>query len=605
MRKYDPTRHDTAPSWYTPVRLLALLCVLNTAIYVDRGSFASNSVNGNPKKSTGFQGEFHLTLIQDGILAAAFMGGLTVAAIIFAELSQRFNAMRLMGAGLFLWSLGCFGSGMATGFYSLLSWRIVTGIGSAGIVTLAGPFIDDIAPVSAKTLWFGMLYLAQIVGLAGGYIYGGLVGTGLGWRYAFYIQAAVGVPLMLIMQTIPSVSLQTAHDGQLSPLEGQAKAEARAGQSHAGNMMRDLVTLLSNPVIVLNLLAFCPLQAVLGAYAFWGPKAAMDLFQMPEQNVDLAFGVVTIGAAAMACLLGALAVDIMGSSVRSAMIFCGVSTLLAFVLVECSFMLISNFALFISIFAVGMILLFASVAPTSAVQVWAVPMYLRPLASGLGNSLAHLLGDVPSPPLVAWLQRDQKDWRWTMVYGSFALVLSGVLYLLAAVLRRTDYRLLRDTEPFDETLESGQGTQQQGGSSSGEGLQEPLLTGEDPPRRAPSLTLSPKRGGRPGSSSDGPDTPQLRSAPLSSPFSTGHRPGQASNAQPEDKSNEDAEATPRRGPVGDVQTHYIDLDSTSEYGSGTLSGSEYGGSPLPPRGSPRNSGSKEGGSSHLKPRNSL
>ena len=43
------------------------------------------------------QGEFDLTLIQDGTLAAAFMGGLTVAAIIFAELSQRFNAMRLMG----------------------------------------------------------------------------------------------------------------------------------------------------------------------------------------------------------------------------------------------------------------------------------------------------------------------------------------------------------------------------------------------------------------------------------------------------------------------------------------------------------------------------
>lgn len=56
---------------------------------------------------------------------------------------------------------------------------------------------------------------------------------------------------------------------------------------------------------------------------FSGVQAAMDLFQMPEQNVDLAFGVVTIAAAAMACLLGALAVDIMGSSVRSAMIFCG------------------------------------------------------------------------------------------------------------------------------------------------------------------------------------------------------------------------------------------------------------------------------------------
>lgn len=148
-----------------------------------------------------------------------------------------------------------------------------------------------------------------------------------------------------------------------------------------------------------------------------------------------------------------------------------------------------------------------------------------------------------------------------------------------------------------------QGGQQEGGLPTGEGLQEPLLAGEDAPRRAPSLTLSPKRGGggHPGSSSDGPDTPQLRSVPLSSPFSTGHRPGQASNARRgNDSDDEDVEATPSKPPLRDLQTHYIDLDSTSEYGSGTLSGSEYGGSPLPPR----NSEAKEGSTSHLKPRNS-
>lgn len=62
----------------------------------------------------------------------------------------------------------------------------------------------------------------------------------------------------------------------------------------------------------------------------------------------------------------------------------GVSTLLAFVLVECSFMLVSNFALFISIFAVGMILLFASVAPTSEPSV-----LLSPIADLPGNQAMH------------------------------------------------------------------------------------------------------------------------------------------------------------------------------------------------------------------------
>ena len=63
--------------------------------------------------------------------------------------------------GLFLWAIGCFGTGMAMGYKWLLAFRIVTGIGSAAIVTLATPFVDDISPASAKTLWFGLLYLVS------------------------------------------------------------------------------------------------------------------------------------------------------------------------------------------------------------------------------------------------------------------------------------------------------------------------------------------------------------------------------------------------------------------------------------------------------------
>ena len=50
---------------------------------------------------------------------------------------------------------------MATGYYVLLAFRVLTGIGSAAIVTLATPYIDDVSPASAKTLWFGMLYLVS------------------------------------------------------------------------------------------------------------------------------------------------------------------------------------------------------------------------------------------------------------------------------------------------------------------------------------------------------------------------------------------------------------------------------------------------------------
>lgn len=38
------------------------------------------------------------------------------------------------------------------------------------------------------------------------------------------------------------------------------------------------------------------------------------------------------------------------------------------------------------------------------VQVWAVPLHLRSLSSGLAQVASHALGDVPAPPLVGLIQ---------------------------------------------------------------------------------------------------------------------------------------------------------------------------------------------------------
>ena len=50
------------------------------------------------------QGDFGLSLFQDGLLQAAFMVGLLVSSPVFAEASKHFNAFRLIGAGLGVWT---------------------------------------------------------------------------------------------------------------------------------------------------------------------------------------------------------------------------------------------------------------------------------------------------------------------------------------------------------------------------------------------------------------------------------------------------------------------------------------------------------------------
>ena len=62
----------------------------------------------------------------------------------------------------------------------------------------AGPFIDDVAPPAQKTLWFAVLYLFPTVGIAAGYIFGGLVGPALGWPAPFFIQVRRHCSMILL-----------------------------------------------------------------------------------------------------------------------------------------------------------------------------------------------------------------------------------------------------------------------------------------------------------------------------------------------------------------------------------------------------------------------
>ena len=59
-------------------------------------------------------------------------------------------------------------------------------------------------------------------------------------------------------------------------------------------------------------------------------QAGYELFDLPQEFIDLTFGVVTIATSIVATLLGGLFIDMLGSSVRNAMAFCGWTALVSF-----------------------------------------------------------------------------------------------------------------------------------------------------------------------------------------------------------------------------------------------------------------------------------
>lgn len=66
-------------------------------------------------------------------------------------------------------------------------------------------------------------------------------------------------------------------------------------------------------------------------------QAGYELFDLPQEFIDLTFGVVTIVTSVIATLLGGLFIDMVGSSVKNAMAFCGWTALVSIFFLILSF----------------------------------------------------------------------------------------------------------------------------------------------------------------------------------------------------------------------------------------------------------------------------
>ena len=105
-------------------------------------------------------------------------------------------------------------------------------------------------------------------------------------------------------------------------------------------------------------------------------------------------------------LAGGLLLDRMGPTLRHASAICAASNVVGFVFVVLAFTVTRSFTAFMCLFALAQLALFTLQSPVAALGMWCVPPGLRPLGISMMTVTIHLLGDVPSPPLVGLLQTD-------------------------------------------------------------------------------------------------------------------------------------------------------------------------------------------------------
>mmetsp|Transcript_25487 Transcript_25487/g.83907 ORF Transcript_25487/g.83907 Transcript_25487/m.83907 type:complete len:499 (+) Transcript_25487:161-1657(+) len=421
----------TVPRWFTPTRMLVLFCIINFIVYLDRGVIASNGVNGhaaNPDKGIkpeGVIGAFDLSYFEDGALQSAFMVGLLVGSPTFAELSKYRSAFRLLGVGLAAWMLSTASCGAAVSFPMLLTSRMFVGLGEASFCSLAAPFIDDYAPPNLKSTWLAGFYAMIPVGVACGFIYGGVIGSQLGWRFAFWLEAAAMVPFTAFCFVAKPVPLGGSTGG--TSTTHLSSGEDAGSWEYTREFFKDIRIVLGSQVFALAAFGYSMYCAVIGVYGFFGPQAGKDIFDM--QEADYVFGAITVVTGIGGTFMGGRVLDACGSTIANGMLVSSVFAAAGFALLTVAFQL-QSLTGFIIMFGLGECMIFALQAPVVAVAMWCVPTRLRAVSMGVITVLIHVCGDVPSPILTGYL-KDRLDHVHDDDAGNWRIALSIVTGLLA------------------------------------------------------------------------------------------------------------------------------------------------------------------------------
>ncbi len=140
--------------------------------------------------------EFALSDTMMGLLAGfGFVLIGTLLSMPVARLADRKGRISIITIGMALWSLMAVLAGIVQNAIQLLLTRIGVGIGGSAAVAPGNSLISDYFPKDKLPLAMGIYSMAPCIGAYAAFLIGGIAGTYLGWRSAFFI---AGFPGLLV-----------------------------------------------------------------------------------------------------------------------------------------------------------------------------------------------------------------------------------------------------------------------------------------------------------------------------------------------------------------------------------------------------------------------
>ncbi|MBV8203320.1 MAG: MFS transporter, partial [Acidobacteria bacterium] len=398
----EPTHAPTPDSIRAARWALGVLTLINLFNYLDR--YVPAALVEDLRRS-----ELHVSDTQSGLLMSGFILVYMVTSPVFGALGDRGRRPRIVALGIALWSLATGLAGLARSFAGLLVARSAVGVGEAAYVTISPAMLADSFPRRERGRVFAIFNAATPIGAAAGYILGGLVASQLGWRAAFFVAGFPGLLLAVLMWRLrdpPRGATEEAPEQQDAPGTAAAPPAADVAGAAAGapdNLAAVYAELLRNRPFVLIVLGYAAYTFALGALAYWTPAFLERVRGMPASRATVQFGIIVVATGFCGTFAGGWLGDVLLRRWSEAYLWVsGLATLAAAPVALLAFVAESR-PLYMTSIVGAEVLLFFSTGPINSALVNVVSPAHRATAMALNILVIHLLGDVPSPPLIGRL----------------------------------------------------------------------------------------------------------------------------------------------------------------------------------------------------------
>jgi MFS family permease len=356
-----------------------------------------------------------------------------------ARLADLYSRIRIISIALALWSALTAACGFAQNYVQLFLMRLGVGVGEAGGTPPAQSLITDYFPQEQRTLAMAVFALGLPFGSFCGFLLGGILDAGWGWRTAFVIAGLPGVLLsVLVAFTLKEPPRGMSDVGsavlpdQLVPAPLQVSlAEIFARRSF----------------IRLVLGGTCGIFIVYVTNA-WLPSFLIRLHGLDSAQVGgwIAFCVGVGG------LIGSLGGGWLATHLKSRFARAEVWMIATSTLLTAPALLWTLFASNTRSALAGMFVLYALsyvwIGPTSALIQRVTPIRSRTLAAALQLSIANVIAMLFGPPSIGYLS-DRLQSLFAVESLRYALAATAIVSVLgAAVYLSAGRHLLRD---FDST----------------------------------------------------------------------------------------------------------------------------------------------------------